>query len=110
MTLLCIVTPLKLCEMNVFTDPKVVVEYGGGTVPILFEGLSCTGTEDSLLECNHNGIHGSHNCFDFEHIGVSCGKLRTFVDCSYFPTLCLDSVLSMYIPLFRQPHRALKVK
>ena len=54
-----------------------MVEYGGGTATILFEGLMCTGTEDNLLECDHSKIE-SHNCFEVEKVGVSCGKLHIF--------------------------------
>ena len=53
-----------------------MVEYGGGSAPILFEKLTCIGTEHNLSKCNHSNI-GRHDCFYFlETFGVSCGKLH----------------------------------
>ena len=73
MNLCCYIHPSN--SLKWFTDPKVVVEYGGGGAPILFAELTCTGTEHNLLECGHSKT-GRHNCFEFlEKIGVSCGKL-----------------------------------
>ena len=69
-----------LCPLK--PDPKVVVQYGGGKadVPILFEGLSCTGNETELLECDHDEI-SNHDCFHLEDFGVSCGKLQNLSEC-----------------------------
>ena len=53
----------------------MIVQFGGGRVPILFEGLNCTGNETNLLQCDHDEI-GMDNCFHLEDIGVSCGKLH----------------------------------
>ena len=70
-----------------FTDPKAVVEYGGGTLPILLQGVTCTGTEKNLLECDHSKFQ-SHNCYTFEQVGVSCGKLHIFARyCMLYYTL-----------------------
>ncbi|KAK7482045.1 hypothetical protein BaRGS_00026737, partial [Batillaria attramentaria] len=38
---------------------------------ILLDNLGCTGNEESLLECNHNGI-GNHDCGHHEDVGVQC--------------------------------------
>ena len=72
-----------------FTDPKAVIEYGGGTLPILFQGVTCTGIEQNLLECDHSEIGSYNDCYNiFEQVGVSCGKLHTFARyCMLYQTL-----------------------
>ena len=57
------------------TDPKVVFQFGGTSVPLGFSELKCTGTEKNLLDCDHGE---SGNCFLIEVIGVSCGKLHPY--------------------------------
>ena len=57
----------------VMADPKVVFEFGGGGDRILLDDIQCYGNEANLLQCFHNGIE-MHNCFQYEHAGVSCGN------------------------------------
>ena len=45
--------------------------FGLGTGDILLDNLGCTGTEDSLFDCSHNGI-GIEDCSHFEDAGVFC--------------------------------------
>ena len=45
--------------------------FGQGSGGILLDNLSCTGTEGSLFQCQHNGIY-SHNCGHGEDAGVTC--------------------------------------
>ena len=46
-------------------------EHGQGSGPIWLDNLACTGTEESLHDCPHNGI-GNHNCEHDEDAGVTC--------------------------------------
>ena len=47
---------------------------GGGTfTPIHLDGLQCSGTEPTLLNCTHNGI-GVHDCNHDEDVGIICQR------------------------------------
>ena len=51
--------------------------FGQGTGPILFSGLSCVGTENSLTECfqsytSYNSYNYSYNSHHYSDIGVRC--------------------------------------
>ena len=45
--------------------------YGFGTGDIILDNLQCSGDEDSLFHCSHNGLN-IHNCIHFEDVGVTC--------------------------------------
>ena len=45
--------------------------FGSGQGPIHFSYLSCTGEEESLLDCRHRGI-GVHSCGHNEDASVMC--------------------------------------
>ena len=61
------------CRSLGFNKGKVLnaAQTPNGTGAILLDDLDCTGTENSLLECQHNGI-GIHNCQHSEDVGVFC--------------------------------------
>ena len=44
--------------------------------PILLDNLVCSGDEDSLVDCRHNGI-GIHNCNHDQDAGLACSNGRT---------------------------------
>ncbi|XP_071504514.1 scavenger receptor cysteine-rich domain-containing protein DMBT1-like [Diadema antillarum] len=45
--------------------------YGQGSDPILLDDVQCTGSENSLADCQHGG-YGEHNCYHGEDVGVEC--------------------------------------
>ncbi|PVD26868.1 hypothetical protein C0Q70_12016 [Pomacea canaliculata] len=50
-------------------------EYGSGVGRIILDGVRCTGTEKSLLECNHKPLY-QPECEDFQ-AGVICKETST---------------------------------
>ena len=49
--------------------------YGQGTGPILLSQVECSGSESSLLSCEHNGI-GELYCAHSDDAGVRCGNIK----------------------------------
>lgn len=47
--------------------------YGQGNGPILLDDVKCSGTEERLIDCPHNGFN-NHNCRHTEDVGVSCER------------------------------------
>ena len=45
--------------------------YGAGTGPIHLDDVRCSGNEETLQECLHNGL-GFHNCQHSNDASVSC--------------------------------------
>ena len=53
--------------------------YGQGSGPIWLSDLGCTGAEESVSNCTHNGF-GNHDCTHSEDVGVQCqGNYSTLV-------------------------------
>ena len=48
-----------------------IAQFGQGTGPIFLDGIRCTGNEDRLVDCDHNGI-GVHSCNHTQDAGVVC--------------------------------------
>ena len=45
--------------------------YGMGSGPILLSNLYCTGSEETLLDCNRN-MYGALSCVHRQDAGVVC--------------------------------------
>ncbi|NWI99956.1 DMBT1 protein, partial [Crypturellus undulatus] len=45
-----------------------------GTGPVLLDELACTGDEESLAQCSHQGL-GIHDCSHKEDAGVICADM-----------------------------------
>ena len=52
---------------------KIEAYYGAGSGQIWLDSLECSGNEDTLSECPHEGW-GSHDCSHSEDAGVQCCK------------------------------------
>ena len=63
------------CTIYLFTDPKVVMQYGGAKGPVHITAVQCFGNESSLLECTYGDTEGDGWGSPFgADIGVSCGE------------------------------------
>lgn len=45
--------------------------YGQGSGPVWLDNVKCMGTETSIEECSHNSW-GSHNCYHWKDVSISC--------------------------------------
>ena len=61
--------------------------FGNGSGPILFDSVSCDGTELIITRCHHLGINVTRSCSHAEDAGVRCsgllGKLSDFYRYTY---------------------------
>ena len=54
--------------------------YGAGSGPVWMTGLSCTGRENNIANCYHEGFTTSSHCSHSNDVGVVClGKLIIYM-------------------------------
>ena len=62
-----------VCRMLGLTFGYVMSSNVPGKGMIWLDDVSCTGSERSLIDCNHRPW-GSHNCDHSQDVGIVCGK------------------------------------
>ena len=50
-----------------------LVAYGGGSGPIWYDDVTCSGSEASFTQCSHRGL-GVHYCTHSRDAGVICAS------------------------------------
>ena len=60
--------------------PIVFSDFGSGEDLILLTNLNCTGQEDNLAQCPHNGV-AQLSCSHFEDSGVVCRGVECVCVC-----------------------------
>ena len=46
--------------------------YGRGTGPVWLDGLYCTGSEQTILDCKHQGWGNTEGCDHLNDVSISC--------------------------------------
>ena len=60
--------PISFCPAGY---PVYNAYYGRGRGPIFLENVDCSGDEERLIDCEHNGI-SVHDCYHYQDAGVYC--------------------------------------
>ena len=71
-----------VCRQLGYSSPTSApgnAHFGQGSLRILLDDVSCTGSETSLASCSHLGV-GSHNCGHSEDASVWCSPGKMNVD------------------------------
>lgn len=66
--------------------------YGLSSLPIILTGLQCTGSEDSLLDCNRN-LYELLTCYNYELAGVKCEGMyekHLYTHAVFYTELCTN--------------------
>ena len=60
-----------MCFLLLDAVAKTAAYFGQGSGNIVLDDVDCTGREDNLISCRHNGI-GVSDCTHYEDAGVVC--------------------------------------
>jgi deleted-in-malignant-brain-tumors protein 1 len=68
-------TPMRACNPhylpNAGATARINGAFGQGNGPILWDDVRCSGLEQRLFDCVHNGLE-VHNCDHHQDAGVVC--------------------------------------
>ena len=65
-----------VCRQLGFTSASSAptgAHFGGGVDPVYLDYVGCTGSEGTLMSCDHAGI-GQHDCVHSQDAGVVCNS------------------------------------
>ena len=66
----------RMLNLSAATAAPRYAAFGEGRGPIWLAYVQCTGNENSLLDCTHNGL-GNNYCGHYYDAGVVCGSAVT---------------------------------
>ena len=76
--------PISFCPAGY---PVYDAGYGMGTGPIFLDDVDCSGDEERLIDCEHNGI-SVHNCRHYQDAGVYCSPSIYLTTHTSYGILC----------------------
>ena len=62
---------VSACLFMIGSEALQEAHFGRGSGPIHLDEVTCSGTEQRLVDCPANPV-GDHNCFHREDAGVHC--------------------------------------
>ena len=78
--LMCVHVYCLWCSTHVVARAVCCSNFGSGyPLPMTIDYLYCTGNENTISECSHNGV-GVSSCSIYEAAGIRCGGTCT-VEC-----------------------------
>ena len=75
------------CPYGAIAAPRLAT-FGAGTGTIWLDNVQCTGSEDYLSDCAHNGW-GIENCGHYEDAGVQCSSAGICVAMCVCACVCM---------------------
>ena len=73
-------------------DPEILTSsFQKGSGPIFLDQLQCSGSDQSLFDCDMGQTIGLHHCNHSMDVGIKCsGKQHSWLDCTCFAWFGLD--------------------